>query len=113
MVSKILVGVSAVVVFMVLFMAFFGASHIAHPKFIVVNKSSSPVALTVGWGGNDRPYGTVKPSQRVKFMVDAAETEMTLLAEYPDGNTVASQLLYLSSGEVTKANILETHIEFE
>lgn len=112
MASKVLVGVSALVVVMVFFMAFIGADQIAHPRFTVINKSASPVELTVGWDGNSQPYGNVAPGQRIKFSVDA-EAEMTLLAKYPNGTTVASQSLYLGSGTVTKASIFETHIEFE
>ena len=112
MVSKVLVGISAFVMVMVLFMAFIGASYIADPKFTVINKSDTDVVLTVGWNGNGRPYGNIGPNQRLKFSVNA-EAEMTLLATYPDGNTVASPSIYLSSGSITKANIFATHIEFE
>jgi hypothetical protein len=112
MASKILVGVSAVVVVMVLFMAGFGASYIAHPKFTVVNESTFPVVLTVGWDGKGQHFGNVGPGQRVKFSVNA-KAEMTLLAKYPNGNTVVSPSMYLTSGSITKAKIFETHIEFE
>lgn len=112
MISKILVGVSAAVVVMVMFMAIFGASYIANPKFTVINKSTSPVVLTVVWGDKSQPYGNIGPDQQIKFSVNA-EAEMTLLAKYSDGYTVASLPTYLSAGSLTKAKIFDTYIEFE
>ncbi len=112
MASKILVGFSAVVVIIVLFMAGFGGNYIANPKFTIVNESTSPVVLTVGWDGKGQPFGNIPPGKRIKFSVNA-KAEMTLLAKFPNGNTVVSPSMYLSSGTITKAKIFETHIEFE
>jgi hypothetical protein len=55
MASKILVWISAVVLVAVLFMAVFGASYIANPRFTVVNESPMSIVLVVGWDGQEHP----------------------------------------------------------
>ena len=82
------------------------------PKFSVVNGSDKPVQVVAYWRNESKGLGTLSPSQKVEFVVNA-EAAMSFKAKFANGKELASDEIYFTSGTSVEANISESAIKLE
>ena len=107
---KVLLGVAVFFLIGLAILAYVAAPYVATPKFSVVNISDKPVQVIAYWRNESKNLGTIAPSQKVEFKVNA-EAAMSFKAKFASGKELTSDDIYFTSGLSIEANITESGIE--
>ncbi len=112
MIKKVLFGIAGIFLLGLAFLVYWGTPFFATPKFSVVNGSDKPVQVVAYWRNESKGLGTLSPSQKVEFVVNA-EAAMSFKAKFANGKELASDEIYFTSGTSVEANISESAIKLE
>jgi hypothetical protein len=107
---RVLFGVASFFLVGLAILAYLAAPYVAPPKFIVANTSDKPVLVIAYWRSESKNLGTIAPSQKVKFRVNA-EAAMSFKAKFANGKELTSDGIYFTSGISIEANITESDIK--
>ena len=91
--------------------AYFAASYVATPKFIVKNESDVNVEVTAYWKQQSKNLGSILAGGEQMFELND-EAAMEFRVAYPDGQVITnSPAIYFTSGTTVIAVVTESAIK--
>jgi len=91
--------------------AYFAASYVATPKFIVKNESDVNVEVTAYWKQQSKNLGSILAGGEQMFELND-EAAMEFRVAYPDGQVITSSpAIYFTSGTTVIAVVTESAIK--